>query len=159
MDLTKETQDLYKSWVDVQTKTWQDWLKSAQEFNISEPAKLWDKTVDAWQDSIKGTLDAQIEGSRIWAEGLTSIEGAPKESQEWAKQVQQMTKDWVNLQQKLWGNWFEVVRKADPAQFSGSWDKDGSGMLKAWQDMMQKAIDTQQDWMKSATATVEKKGK
>jgi hypothetical protein len=158
VDWTKETQDMFKSWIDVQTKTWQSLLKSAQEFDASNPAGLWEKTVDAWQDSIKGTLEAQIEGSRIWAEGLTSIEGAPKETQELANQVQKMTKDWTSLQQQMWNGWFEVVRKADPAQFGGDWDANGVNMLKTWQDMVQKMMSTQSEMMKNMPTLGEKKG-
>lgn len=158
MDWTKETQDMFKGWVDAQTKTWQSWLKSAQEFDASNPTELWDKTVDAWHDSIKGTLDAQIEGSRIWAEGLTSMEGAPKETQELAKQVEQMTKDWTSLQQQMWDNWFEVVRKADPGQLGGDWDKNGANLLKTWQDMVQKMMSAQSEMMKNVPTIGEKKG-
>lgn len=158
MDWVKQTQDMYKGWMDFQMKNWQSWLKSVQAFDKAEPAKLWGETIDAWQESVKGTLTTQVEGSRIWAENLVSMEGVPKEAADWAKQVQDMTKNWTDMQQKLWDEWFAVVKKADPSKFAAGLD-DG-GILKSWQDMAQKAMDTQTEAMRSLTTMGQpKKGK
>lgn len=149
MDWLTQSQEVLKGWTDVQMKTWETWLKAVQEYDKSEPRQIWETTVDAWHESMNGTLNAQLESSRIWAKGIASIEGAPDETGEWAKQVQEMTKNWTEMQKKMWDNWFEAVKKADPSKLGTGWDAEGSNMLKSWQDMAQKALETQTEWMKN----------
>ena len=152
MDWLKESQEMFQAWTESQKKTWEAWLKAVQGSDKSKPAEIWKKTIDAWQESVNGTLNAQVEGSQIWAKSVTSIEGAPKESADWAKQVQEMTKNWTEMQQQMWDNWFEIAKKGDPFTFAGGWDKEGPAVLKTWQDMAQKAMSSQSEWIRNWTA-------
>lgn len=151
MDWMTKSQTLFKSWVDTQMKTWEGWFKSIQDTDKFEPGQIWAKSIEAWQASIKGTLSAQVEGSRIWAESVSSIQGAPKETGEWAKQVQDMATSWTDLQQKMWDNWFDAVKNADPSKLMGEWDVEGSPLMKNWQDMTKKMMDAQAQWTQSLT--------
>jgi hypothetical protein len=146
MDWSKQTQDMFKTWTDVQRKTWEGWFDTVKNFDPAQPSQIWAKTVDAWQESIKNTLSAQVEGSRIWAENIGSIKGAPKETAAWAQQIQETTVRWTDMQQQMWDNWFEVMRKTDPSKYVGKWDTEGQTFFKSWQDMMQKSMDVQADW-------------
>ena len=148
MDWTKQTQEMFKTWTDVQRKTWEGWLDTVKGFDASQPSQVWAETVDAWQKTVKNTLAAQVEGSRIWAESVTSAKDAPKESAEWAKQVQDMTKRWTEMQQQMWDNWFDVMKKSDPSKFAGNWEKEGQSFVKTWQDTVQKSMDTQAEWVR-----------
>jgi gas vesicle protein len=121
-------------------------MKAVQGADKTDPGQIWTKTIEAWQESVKGTLEAQVEGSKIWAKSAAEVEGLPKEATEWATQIQEMTKNWTDMQQKMWDQWFDMVKKADPAVFSGSWDKDGENMLKTWQEMTKKMMDSQAEW-------------
>ena len=144
MDWTKQTQDLFKTWTDVQKGTWEGWLDTVKSFDASQPGQIWVKTIDAWQETIRNTLAAQVEGSRIWTENITSIQGAPKGTADWAQQVQEMTKRWTDMQQQMWDNWFEIMKKADPSKFAGNWETEGqSSFIKAWQETIQKSMDAQ----------------
>lgn len=151
MDWSKQTQDMFKSWTDAQTKTWNTWLDTVKSFDPSQPGQAWEKTVDAWQQSVKNTLSAQVEGSRIWAESVSSIQGAPKETANWAQQVQDMTQRWTDLQTQMWDNWFDVMKKADIDKFN-TFGKEGSGMMGPWQDMSKKMMDAQAEWIRNFTA-------
>jgi len=157
MDWMKQSQEMFNSWANVQMKTWESWLKAIQNSEKLEPQQLWEKTIDAWQESVKGTLEAQVEGSRIWAESFTNIEGTPEGTADWAKQIQGMTKNWTDMQQQVWDNWFDVVKKADPSKFGVNWDTEGPNMLKTWQDMAQKSMETQTEWAKSITSMAQPK--
>lgn len=157
MDWMKQSQEMFNSWANVQMKTWESWLKAIQNSDKFEPQQLWEKTIDAWQESVKGTLEAQVEGSRIWAESFNNIEGTPEGTAEWAKQIQEMTKNWTDMQQKVWDNWFDVVKKAEPSKFGVNWNAEGPNMLKSWQDMAQKAMETQTEWVKSITSVAQPK--
>jgi hypothetical protein len=151
MDWTKQTQDLFKTWTDVQKRTWEGWLDTVKSFDASQPGQIWVKTIDAWQETIRNTLAAQVEGSRIWTQNITSIQGAPKESADWAQQVQEMTKRWTDMQQQMWDNWFEIMKKTDPSKFAGKWDIEGQPLIKGWQEMIQKSTDTQAEWARQWT--------
>ncbi len=160
MDWTKQSQDLFMGWTNTQQKTWESWLESMKSYDAAQPMQLWEKTVDTWQASVKNALNTQAEGSRIWAESVSSFQGAPKETGEWAKQVQQMSKQWIDLQEQMWDNWFGAIKKADIANMSpAAWDKDGQGVVKSWQDMSKKMMDAQADWVRNFTAFAQPKEK
>ena len=53
MDWMNQTQEMFKTWTDVQKKTWDTWLDGAKHFDVAQPTQMWEKTLDAWQESIK----------------------------------------------------------------------------------------------------------
>jgi hypothetical protein len=148
MEWAKQTEDTFKSWADMQRKMWDDWMKGIQNLGRSQPEQVWDKTLDAWEDSVKRTLDTQIEWTRAWADGLSSVKGTPSEMAEWARQGQEMATRWGETQRQLWQNWFETVRKLRPSAFGGSWDREGQRFVQAWQDAVHKALEAQAEWMR-----------
>jgi gas vesicle protein len=149
MDWMTQSQDLFKSWMDMQMKTWDSWFKSMQETEKMDPTQMWVKSIEAWQATIKNTLSAQVEGSRIWAESVSSLQGAPDVTGDWAKQVQGMAKNWTELQQQMWDNWFEAIKNADPAELMNQWNVDGSPLMTGWQEMTQKITEAQSEWTKN----------
>lgn len=151
MDWMTQSQDLFKAWMDTQIKTWEGWFKTMQENDKMDPAKMWISSIEAWQTTVQNTLTSQVEGSRIWAEGVSSIKGAPQETGEWAKQIQGMAKNWTDLQQQMWDNWFDAVKNADPSKLMKEWNVDGSPLMGSWQDMTKKMMDAQSQWVKSLT--------
>jgi hypothetical protein len=156
MDWTKQTQEMFKTWTDVQKNTWEGWLDTVKGFDASQPGQLWLKTVDAWQETVKNTLAAQMEGSRIWAESVTSFKDTPKETTEWAKQVQEMTKHWTDMQRQMWDNWFDIMKKTDPSKFAGNLDTDWQSYMKSWQETIQKSMDSQSEWARQWTKETKK---
>lgn len=153
MDWSKQTEDIFKSWTEAQTKMWNDWLKAMQGFGGSPSSQVWGKTVEAWDESIKKTLDAQVEWTQRWAESFTTSKGAPKEMGEWAKQGEDMIKRWTDTQRQLWASWFAIVKKLDPsaAGVGVDWDRDGRKFLQGWQEAIQKALDTQAESVRQWT--------
>jgi hypothetical protein len=146
MEWTKQSENLFKTWTDTQTKMWNDWIKLMQGVGKSQSSQIWEKTVEAWDESIKKTLDAQVEWTQRWAE---SCKGAPKEMADWAKQGQDMIQGWTETQKQLWGNWFHIVKKLDPAASGMNWGGgDGQKFLQGWQDAVQKGLDTQAEWVR-----------
>jgi len=157
MEWAKQTEEMFKNWTDIQRKTWESWLEAIRGFDKSQGTQVWEKTMDAWQESVKKALEAQVDGSRILAENMAATKGTPKEAAEWAQQLQEMTNRWAEVQQQLWNNWFEVVKKVDPSKLGGSWDKEGPNVFKAWQEVAQKALNTQAEWTRTWTAGQTKK--
>ncbi len=148
MEWTKQAEETFKSWTGAQKKLWDDWLKAVQGLGKSQPTEVWEKTVESWQESVKNTLDAQIEWTRLWAESLTTAKGTPKEMVEWAQQGQDMIKRWAETQRQVWESWFEVVKKLQPSTLGGNWGLEGQKFFQVWQQAIQKAQDAQAEWVR-----------
>lgn len=153
MEWTKQSEEMFRTWTDTQTKMWNDWLKAIQGFGKSPSSQVWDKTLDAWDESIKKILDAQNDWTKRWTESFTANQSTPKEMVEWAKQGQEMSSRWTETQRQLWTGWFQVVRRLDPTAATGmSWAGEGQKFLQGWQDAVQKAMDSQAEWVRQWSA-------
>ncbi|MGH7771562.1 MAG: hypothetical protein ACREQA_04940 [Candidatus Binatia bacterium] len=153
MEWTKQTEEMVKSWTEAQTKMWNDWLKGMQGFARSQPSQVWGKTVEAWDESVRKALDTQVEWTQRWAENFTTGKGAPKEMVDWAKQGQEMIRRWADTQKQLWASWFEIVKKLEPSSAPGvDWSREGQKLVQGWQEAIQKALDTQAEYVRLWTA-------
>lgn len=114
MDWIKQFQVLYQDWAELQIKTWQDWFEAVQEADKLDPSLIWEKSVAAWQGSVNGTLQTQVEGTRLWAEGVKAIPGLPQEAATLVQPLQAMTEQWIETEQKFSDRWFKVVTQNQP---------------------------------------------
>ena len=72
MEWTKQTEDMFKTWTEAQKKMWDEWLRAMQGFSRPQASEAWGKSVEAWEESVKKTLDAQNEWPSIIATSLPS---------------------------------------------------------------------------------------
>src|SRR5260370_31536579 len=86
MSESKSTESLIKTWAETQQKLLTNWLDTMQRSGGAPGPELWTKTVEAWQTSVKETLDAQAEWTREWTETLAKAKGTPEELRELARQ-------------------------------------------------------------------------
>ena len=70
-------ESLVKTWAQSQQKLLTDWLDTLRGLGGTPTLELWTKTVDAWQSSVKETLDARAEWTRQWTEALANAKGTP----------------------------------------------------------------------------------
>jgi hypothetical protein len=145
--MEKEAANVFGTWADLQMKVWNDWLRGMQGIGASEPSKVWQKTVEAWEQSIKKGIDAQTELAQLWAQNFHSVKDSPGEVAEWGRQGQEMITQWSETQKQLWDGWFQVVKKLNPAPVGENWEQEGQRLVRTWQDMFQKAMDMQTQWM------------
>jgi hypothetical protein len=82
----------------------------------------------------------------MWAGSLDIKADMPKEVTDWAKQAQEMTKNWTDTQRQMWHGWFELVKKADAPKMAEAWGQDGPQAFTAWQEAAKKMMDTQMQW-------------
>ena len=150
MEWAKQSEDMFKTWTEAQKKMWDDWTKAMQGFGKSPSTEAWEKTVEAWNQTIQRVLDAQVEGARHWAENIATAKGAPQEMTEWAKQGQDIITRCTETQKQLWGHWFEVVKKLDASNIM-NWSRDGQKFLQSWQETIQQAQDAQAEWLRTTT--------
>jgi len=148
MEWAKQSEAMLKTWTETQKKMWDECMRTVQGFGKSPSTEVWQKIVDSWNQTIQKVLDTQVEGARVWAENFTTAKGTPQETAEWAKQGQDLITRSTETQKQLWGSWFEVVKKFDASNMM-NWPRDGQKFLQSWQETIQKALDTQADWLRT----------
>jgi len=147
MDWTKQTEETFKAWMGTQKQMWDSWLEAIQKGAPQlQPTDLWQKTVQAWEEAVKKLLEAQSDWVRMWAESAPSMAGLPKEVTEWVQQARDMNNRWIDVQRQLWAGWFELLKKGEPSNMTGSWDREGQKMAAAWQESVEKIMAAQMDW-------------
>lgn len=147
IDWMKQSDDMFKGWTETQRKMWQDWVRAVQGFEPAQPHAMWTTTVEAWQESVKTALDAQVDWTRNWAETFTAGKGTPDEVAKWANQGQEAIQHWSKVQVDLWEKWFEVVKTLDATTRAGTWDREGKKLLQIWQTATQKGINAQMEFL------------
>ena len=152
MEWTKQAEDMWKTWTEAQQKMWDECLNAMKGFGKLQPTEVWGKSVEAMEEALKRTLDAQVEWTRLWAGSFTTVGGASKEMVEGARQGQDMIKRWAEAQKQIWDGWFQIVRKLDPSALGGNWDQESQKLFQAWKEGVQKALDAQGEWARFWTA-------
>jgi len=157
MSESKSTESLIKTWAETQQKLLTNWLDTMRRSGGAPGPELWTKTVEAWQTSVKETLDAQAEWTREWTETLAKAKGTPEELRELARQGRDLFQRWTDAERQLWQGWFNVVKDINLRLEPATGAKAGTDMIQLWQESAHKMIDTQaalvQHWTSVFTGT------
>ena len=149
MDWTAQAEEMYKTWADTQKKAWDNWMQMVQpQPSQTQAADMWKKTLDTWEETVDNTLAAQAKWTEAWGSNVNTENGTPEEMAKWIEQTQEMTKQWNGAQKELWQNWFDLMKKAEWTQMTGSWEEEGQKAFQTWQDAAQKVMDAQMEWVK-----------
>jgi hypothetical protein len=148
MEWAKQTEEMFKTWTDNQKKLWNEWLKTIPTFGKPPSSEVWEKTVDAWNQTVQGLLDAQIQGIRQWTEHFTTAKGTPQETAEWVRQGHEAITRVMETQKALWESWFTVVKRFDAANIA-NWTRDAQKLIQSWQETIQRALDAQAEWART----------
>jgi hypothetical protein len=151
------SESLINTWAQTQQKLLTNWLDTMQRFSGTASPELWTKTVDAWQASVKQTLDTQEEWIRQWTVTLANTKGVPQELQDLARQGQEQLQRWIEVERQLWQNWFNIVKDINFKVEPGTSVQAGSNLLQLWQETAQKMIEAQtglaRQWTSGFTGT------
>lgn len=145
---------LLKNWAESQQKLLTDWLETLRKFGGTPTMELWKTTVDAWQNSVKETLDAQTEWTHQWIEVLTNAKGTPEELQGLVRQGREQMQQWTEAERDLWKSWFNIVREINFKPESGDKQQVGNDLLQFWQKSAYKMIDTQTNFVRRWTTGI-----
>ena len=152
MDGPKHTQEMMKSWTEIQQTIWDSWFQTLGESGKSQTTGAWQKTIDSWQKSVNNTLAAQSKLMHMWIDSLNNAKGNFDQVTEWVRQAEEMTRRMNEAQQHLWDNCFETLKKADPGKMPASWEQEGRKIFQTWQESARQAMETQIElasrWMK-----------
>jgi len=143
MSESKSSESLINTWAQTQQKLLTNWLDTMQRFSGTASPELWTKTVEAWQASVKQTLDAQEEWIRRWTETLANTKGVSQELLDLARQGQEQQLRWIDAERQLWESWFNIVRDINFKVEPGTGEQAGSNLLQLWQESARKMIETQ----------------
>lgn len=149
MDWIKQSEAMFKNWTDAQQKMWETFSENIDSFGKSPGEKMWKQTINAGEELVKNSLAAQAEWMKSWSENIKSLDGMPEQATNAVAQFQEMTERWATTQEKMWGAWFEMLKKFDPSQFTESWTKMPINPFQAWQDSTKMIMDTQMEWVKT----------
>lgn len=160
MDWTKQAEETIKTWTGSQQNMWDSWIQTIQSFGSNQAGETWDKSVDGWKDSVSRVLEAQNTWTQFLVDSVTSGPGATKQSTEWSKQIMDVSKRWSETQSKLWDSFFETVKKADPSAMSQNWNAEEiQKIVQTWQETTQKSMETQMEWIRNWTTTMQQSEK
>jgi hypothetical protein len=149
MDWIKQSEAMFTAWAETQQKMWETFSESVDSFGKSPGEKMWAQTIKAGEELVKSSLSAQAEWMKSWSEHFNSLEGIPEQATQAVAQSKEMTERWAATQQRLWGAWFEMLKKLDPSQISSSWTDMPKNPFQVWQDSTKMVMDTQMEWMKT----------
>ena len=154
-DWSKQFQESVKTWTEMQEQARERWAEAARSLTGSDVGTRWQqdagKIVDAWQESVKASVDFPAEQARAWAENVARADAAPKPLQEWAKRLQASAEALAGLQKQVIDTWFASLRSLTPSEGEGSWDR----LLDTWRETSQKALEAQAEWMRLWTSGFE----
>jgi hypothetical protein len=149
MDWTKQNEEMFNTWKQAQTKMWEAYTESVSNFGKSPSEKAWDQAIAAGNELIKNSLISQADWLKAWVDNIKKLDGLPDQATVALDQFQEMNASWVATQEKLWGAWFEMLKKIDPGQFSGTWSNLPKDPFQSWQESTKVVMDTQMEWMQS----------
>jgi hypothetical protein len=117
MDYLKQNLEVVNQWTDVQVKTWTGWFEAVQKADKFDPGLIWIKTLDASQESVHKTLEAQGTGSQLFFKAVAGVNGLPKEAVALTENLQAMTEQWFDLETQVYDNCFAVFKQTDLFEF------------------------------------------
>jgi hypothetical protein len=141
MNWLEKTQEMVKSWMDEQEQMWKSWTDSLD----APTGANWGRTIKTWENSFKNFIETQALWTRTWVRNMSNEVDA-EGFDEFAKSVEALTNTWVEAQQQLWGNWFEMVKNMDPEEMSGAMKTETTEAMRQWQDSLEKMAEAQKSW-------------
>ena len=144
-------ESMLKTWSETQQKLLTDWLDTLRKLGGTPTLELWTKTVDAWQSSVKETIDARAEWAQQWTETLANAKGTPEELRNLASKGQEQLQQWAEAERDLWQGWFNIARHINFRPEPGAGAQAGRDLVQLWQESAHKMIDAQASLVRSWT--------
>lgn len=147
MEWNKQAEEMVKAWTEVQQRIWESWLTPLRSVQGGMAGETYQKALDAWEGAVTKALDAQVDWTQRWAEGMSTGQPGSEAASSSARQAQEMMKFWTDSQKQLWSNWFGALRRLDMGKSAGEmWEQQSQQMVKAWQDAAKTAQSAMAEW-------------
>ena len=72
---------------------------------------------------------------------------------EWNKQMEEMVRNWTDMQRQMWDQWLQSVKSTGFPGASGAeeWQKEYQRQLEAWEKAVRDALEAQLTWTREFT--------
>jgi hypothetical protein len=110
--------------------------------------------VDAWQASVKETLDAHTKWSHEWTELLVNAKGTPEELRELAQQGRVQMQHWIDTERQLWQGWFTIAKNINLRVEPGNTAQASKDLIHLWQESAHQMIDAQTAFVRRWTSGI-----
>jgi hypothetical protein len=154
MDESRPSANLIKTWADTQQQLLTNWFDTMRGLGGTPSQATWHQTVEAWQKSVKETLDVQAEWARNWTETLASAKGNPQELRNLLRQGQEQMQRWIDTERRLWQVWFDIVKDINFAMEPRTGTQAGKNLVQVWQDAVSKMTDMQSSLVRQWTTGI-----
>lgn len=148
MEATKQAEDTARGWTEAQLKIFDKWFdafKSASAPKVGQGGEqLRQTTLQAWEESVRSSLETQADLSNIVIEALGAWAPQPQNGRDGAavKQMQDAVRSWTDAQRQAWSSFFQLAKKVDVSALSESWDQ----LMESSQQSFRKAWESQAQW-------------
>ena len=154
MDESRPSANLIKTWADTQMLLLTNWFDTMRGLGATPSLAAWHQTVEAWQKSVKETLDVQAEWARNWTEKLASAKGNPEELRGLLRQGQEQMQRWIDTERRLWQVWFDIVKDINFGMQPRTGTQAGKNLVQVWQDAVSKMTDMQSSLVRQWTTGI-----
>lgn len=151
MDESRPSANLIKTWADTQQLLLTNWFDTMRGLGGTPSLATWHQTVEAWQKSVKETLDVQAEWTRNWTETLASAKGTPEELASLLGQGQEQMQRWIDTERQIWQVWFDIVKDLNFAVEPGTGVQAGKNLVQVWQEAVSKMMAMQSSLVRQWT--------
>jgi hypothetical protein len=135
------------AWAEVQKTMWEHWMRGVESRIRPPQADAWERAskeiIDAWENSVKLALHAQLDWTGFWTLRLRDDKTSPKEVVEWSRQTHELMQAWTDAQLEMWDAWFKSLRSFGPLEYTSAF-VDAS---KSWQEAVRKSVDASGEWL------------
>lgn len=149
MNWYQQSQDMMKSWMDIQQQMMNAMTQSATTPNT--PSDNWDQTLQSWENAFKNAMETQALLTRMWARNMT-VGLSADAAQAFTSSIEQMSNTWSEMQSLMLSNWFKVLKSMNPS----SLEEQSTTAMKQWQESMQQMMQMQNEWAQKWSETVNK---
>lgn len=136
-------------WAEVHKTMWVHRMRGVEPNARASYAEAWERAsgeiIDAWENSVKLALQAQLDWTGLWMLRLRDEKGSPKEVVEWADQSYELLKAWTDAQLEMWNVWFASLRRFGPLEHADGFVET----YKIWHNAVCESLDASAEWMRT----------
>jgi len=155
MDERRPSANLIKTWADTQQRLLTNWFDTMRGLGGTPSLATWHQTVEAWQKSVKETLDVQAEWTRNWTEALASAKGSPEELARLLEQGKEQMQRWIDTERQIWQIWFDIVKDINFTMEPRTGVQAGKNLVQVWQDAVFKMMAMQSSLVRQWTPGID----
>lgn len=115
---TLKYNDPFKTLTETQKHFWENVMALAPSVPLTADTERWREAylnqLTTWETTLRQTLQAEMIWVEQWADHTVTEQGMPEVVTLWARQMEDLMRQWVSLQAQVWDGCFELLRQGGP---------------------------------------------